>query len=348
MARPGWWQLRFVSISKGVSHRFPQFLSWQTIGAKAAVNLTAGAITETAAFLFFFLLLLHRHCRSVRGHFRLLLKPSVPSSFPANLVAVQPPRPDWPAELAASQWSRLAVSRAARFRWARSSRRRGVGCRRAPEAARGARRGERRRPGPEAQVGRGRTPPVTEEERSRSRWWRQRAGEGTQQGVGRAGAVPSFSPHLRAEPVGKWLGGRWEAVLPLPCLRESGSDACDLPECWGHSGQEEWTSLSPHNRGATPECEPSGAGREPGCLWFPGLASRPPSEQTCLEGVLRLGRSLPLPLVLSGWHTFSALGKPIIQLFTYCLMVVLALICLREKGATSPLRESEFPYLGCS
>lgn len=48
----------------------------------------------------------------------------------------------------------------------------------------------------------------------------------------------------------------------------------------------------------------------------------------------------PALLLFVGIH-FSALGKPIIQLFTYCLMVVLALICLFEVEGSNFYRFRE-------
>ena len=69
--------------------------------------------------------------------------------------------------------------------------------------------------------------------RGRSRWgWPSRCGY-------------LFSPHLRAEPVGKWLGGRDEKRFCHSLVsRRVGVMPVTPPECWGHSEPEEWT-LSP-------------------------------------------------------------------------------------------------------
>lgn len=160
-----------------VSHRFPQFLSWANHSGQGCCKFNSRSNYRNSRIPFLlFLLLLHRQCRSAAATSASCLRP-VPSSFPRELSQrFAPPRPDWPAELAASQWSRLeAVSRAAlglpaepAAAGAEEVRARG----RRPRARSGAGRTPWGAPAPGAggaQVGRGRTPPVTEEDRSRSR-----------------------------------------------------------------------------------------------------------------------------------------------------------------------------------
>lgn len=75
-------------------------------------------------------------------------------------------------------------------------------------------------------------------------------------------------------------------------------------------------------------------GAETGFCFHPGGVSPSLGGQTCPRASARGALSFaPALLLFVGIH-FSAVGKPIIQLFTYCLMVVLALICLFEgKGS---------------
>ena len=130
-----------------------------------------------------FLLLRRRHRRRAANAPTSCLRP-VPSSSPRELSQrFAPPRPDWPAERAASQWSRLeAVSLAAlglpaEPAAAGSKEVRARGRRR--RARSGAGRTPRGAPDPGAggtQVGRGGTPLVTEEEPSRPSWWGRRTG----------------------------------------------------------------------------------------------------------------------------------------------------------------------------
>ena len=98
--------------------------------------------------------------------------------------------------------------------------------------------------------------------------------------------------------------------------------------------------VSPSSHGAAPECESSG--------WCGNRVLALPRCADLSGGRPPLGRS-PLPLALAlfvGKH-FLLVGN--LQLFACNLMVVLAFVCLREKGATYTHFEREaksFPLLG--
>lgn len=169
---------------QGVSHRPPQSLSWANTRADAAANLTAGATTEAAAALFSLSSFSSAATAAARPTPPPPASAQSPPSPPRELSQrFAPPRPDWPAEHAASQWSRLeAVSLAAlglpaEPAAAGSKEVRAQGRRR--RARSGAGRTPRGAPDPGAggtQVGRGETPLLTEEEPSRPSWWGRRTG----------------------------------------------------------------------------------------------------------------------------------------------------------------------------